>query len=136
MYKYSLTPAPLPITHPHCSQQIKRQNMSKNSFVICPVFPLLFASIIQIGEPHTRAGGLGYQDPPCIGNRTVILEVLYIHVFYILEALKSCLKKFFGWHLSDIATECEEHLGPAGYCALQLLPVNELKKQNHPDAFR
>ena len=116
--------------------------MSKNSFVIFPVFSLLFASIIQIGEPHTRAGGLGYQDPPCIGNRTVILEVLYnvnvkfTYVFYILEALKSCLKQFFGWHLSDIATECEEHLGPAGYCALQLLPVNELKKQNHPDAFR
>ena len=85
MYKYSLTPcrpAPLPITYPHCSQQIKRQNMSKNSSAIFPVFSLLFASIIQIGEPHTRAGGLGYQDPPCIGNRTVILEVLYICVLY------------------------------------------------------
>ena len=66
--------------------------MSKNSFVICPVFPLLFASIIQIGEPHTRAGGLGYQDPPCIGNRTVILGVLYIHVFYIFGSFKILLK--------------------------------------------
>ena len=67
--------------------------MSKNSFVIFPVFSLLFASIIQIGEPHTRAGGLGYQDPPCIGNRTVILEVLYIHVFYIFGSFKVLLKK-------------------------------------------
>ena len=54
----------------------------------------------------------------------------------ILKHSNYFFRKFFGWHLNDIATECEEHLGPAGYCALQLLPVNELKKQTHPDAFR
>ena len=36
----------------------------------------------------------------------------------------------YGWHHLDLATECEEHLGPAGFCAVQVLPVNELKEDN------
>ena len=38
--------------------------------------------------------------------------------------------------MSDIAQECEEHLGPAGFCAVQLMPVNELKKPTSPDNSR
>ena len=50
-----------------------------------------------------------YKDLVCADNRTVILEL-------------------YGWHYSDLARECEDHLGPAGFCAVQVLPVNELKE--------
>ena len=33
--------------------------------------------------------------------------------------------QLFEWHWRDIAQECEEHLGPAGYTALQVSPPNE-----------
>ena len=66
--------------------------------LLLPLLPLLEA----------RKGG-GYRDPPCMGDRTVLLEL-------------------YGWHYTDIATECEEHFGPAGYCAVQILPPNELKQ--------
>ena len=45
-----------------------------------PVFPfcfrlLLLLFLIPTGQTHTRNGG--YKDPPCLGNRTVILEVRF-----------------------------------------------------------
>ena len=55
---------------------------------------------------EARKGG-GCRDPACMGNRTVLLEL-------------------YGWHYTDIATECEEHFGHAGYCSVQILPPNEL----------
>ena len=64
------------------------------------------------------------------------IELSSLRCVSILKHANYFFCEFFGWHLNDIATECEEHLGPAGFCALQLLPVNELKKQTHPDAFR
>jgi alpha-amylase len=33
--------------------------------------------------------------------------------------------QLFEWHWSDIAAECEQHLGPAGYTAVQVSPPNE-----------
>ena len=72
----------------------------------CSVLMLLLLLLLPLLE--ARKGG-GYRDPPCMGNRTVLLEL-------------------YGWHYTDIANECEEHLGPAGYCAVQILPANELRQ--------
>ena len=43
----------------------------------------------------------GYTSPPCQGARQVITHL-------------------FEWPWEDIAKECEEHLGPLGYCGVQV----------------
>ena len=44
----------------------------------------------------------GYTSPPCQGNRQPIVHL-------------------FEWPWKDIAKECEEHLGPKGYCGVQVV---------------
>ena len=47
-----------------------------------------------------------YNKPQCQGNRRVIVHL-------------------FEWKWSDIANECEEYLGPKGFCAVQVSPPME-----------
>lgn len=47
-----------------------------------------------------------YHDPHFIGNRQVIVHLME-------------------WKYPDIATECEQFLGPYGYGGVQVSPVNE-----------
>merc|ERR1712123_91200 len=48
----------------------------------------------------------GYTTPPCQGNRQPIVHL-------------------FEWPWADIANECEEYLGPKGFCGIQVSPPNE-----------
>merc|ERR1712123_544303 len=48
----------------------------------------------------------GYTTPPCQGNRQPIVHL-------------------FEWPWADIAKECEEYLGPKGFCGIQVSPPNE-----------
>jgi len=56
------------------------------------------------GVLSLRSGG--YTDYVCQGNRQVIVHL-------------------FEWQWNDIAAECEDYLGPAGYCGVQVSPPNE-----------
>ena len=49
--------------------------------------------------------------------------------FTVSTASVLLLVEVYGWHHRDLARECEEHLGHAGFCAVQVLPVNELKRE-------
>ena len=75
----------------------------------------------------------GYHDPPCKQDRTVIVEVKSLKLIFTQtssERQDANFQKrhfqFYGWNLSDIATECEEHLGPAGFCAVHLIITHSL----------
>ena len=57
----------------------------------------LMAGVVVATHNMTR----GYTSPPCQGKRQPIVHL-------------------FEWPWDDIATECEEHLGPLGYCGVQV----------------
>ena len=57
----------------------------------------LMAGVVVATDNMTR----GYTAPPCQGNRQPIVHL-------------------FEWPWDDIAKECEEHLGPLGYCGVQV----------------
>ena len=50
--------------------------------------------------------GSPYTQPQCQGNRQVVVHL-------------------FEWNWTDIANECENYLGPKGFCAVQVSPPME-----------
>ena len=73
--------------------------VSLRMFVVTAVLSLLVSLLVS-----PLSGG--YTDPPCQGDRQVIVHL-------------------FEWPWSDIAAECETVLGPKGYCGVQVSPPME-----------
>ena len=64
------------------------------------------ANVNKISVYYIFTANCQYTKPQCQGNRQVIVHL-------------------FEWKWTDIANECEEYLGPKGFCAVQVSPPME-----------